>query len=53
MLAHKFHNITNLDMEIIAVDLSGVPALTTLRTLRIKRRDYATSNVNAVLGLPT
>jgi hypothetical protein len=48
MLTQKCRNITNLDI-IFQVDLSGLAALTALRTLLIVGADYAESNLKAVL----
>jgi hypothetical protein len=49
MLTQRCPNITNLDITTIIGDLSSLAVLTSLRTVRISRTDYVTSNVNAVL----
>ncbi|PNF41062.1 hypothetical protein B7P43_G07664 [Cryptotermes secundus] len=49
ILAQRFRNITNLDIYKIPEDLSGLAALTTLRTLRLTRGHYARNNLRAVL----
>ncbi|PNF34998.1 hypothetical protein B7P43_G12130 [Cryptotermes secundus] len=49
ILAQKFRNITNLDIYEIPADLSGLAALTTLRTVRLTRGHYARKNLKAVL----
>jgi hypothetical protein len=49
ILTQKCRNITNLDIISSTVDLSGLTALTALRSLYVSFTDYATSNLNAVL----
>jgi hypothetical protein len=49
MLAQRCRNITELFIELRAVDLSGLADLTTLRTVRLSGGDYARCNLNAVL----
>jgi hypothetical protein len=51
MLVQRCRYITNFDIQVYAfeVDLSGLAALTTLRTVKISSGHYVTCNLNAAL----
>jgi hypothetical protein len=51
MVAQWCRNVTNLDIIVYGtpLDLSGLAALTTLRTVRFSHGNYVTRNMNAVL----
>jgi hypothetical protein len=49
ILTQKCRNISNLHLNKITGDLSGLAALTSLSSLLVKMGDYATSHLNEVL----